>query len=169
MARDFEDLHDLEALDDVELRDLVRERLAETSGVDAENITVHVENGTVHLIGRVGTEGELRIAEHVITDTLGIQDYENELVVDANRRSEQSEDATDRTEIDGDGGYLGDRPSDQDDGSTGHAEDVEAQLYGTNDVQEAIGEGQSYTPPMEPTPEGMSGTDRLPETSAEDH
>lgn len=169
MARDYEDLHDLESLDDTELRDLVRERLAGTSGVDADNITVRVVNGTVHLLGRIGTEGELRIAEHVVTDTLGISNFENELVVDANRRSEQSMDTEEEVAGDGDGGYLGDRPSTQDDGSTQNEEDLEARLYGTNDVQEAIGEGESYTPPLEPTPEGMSGTDRRPETYTEDH
>lgn len=169
MARDYEDLHDLDALDDIELRDLVRERLGETTGVDADNVTVRVENGTVILLGRVGTEGEVRIAEHLLTDTLGIQNYRNELVVDPIRRSEESEDAEEEGAGDREGGYLGERPPTQDDGSTRNEEDLDARLYGTTDVQEAIGEGEAYIPPLEPTPEGMSGTDRRPETSAEDH
>ena len=40
------------------------------------------------LAGRVGTDGERRIAEHVLTDVLGISDFTNELVVDPIRRAE---------------------------------------------------------------------------------
>ena len=88
MARDYEDIHDLDSLDDEELRGLVRERLADNGGVDVDNVTVRVRDGVVHLLGRVGTEEEVRVADHVLTDVLGLQRFENELVVDALRRSE---------------------------------------------------------------------------------
>ena len=172
MARDFEDLHDLDDLDDRELRDLVRERLDDTSAIDAENITVRVQDGTVHLLGRVGTESELRIAERVLTDVLGVRDYESELVVDPLRRSEESEDAEEASERNGTGDYLGDRPALQDDGSSGSGsgdDDLESRLYGTTDVQSAIGEGETYIPPLEPTPEGMAGGDEGPRVYPEDH
>ena len=169
MARDFEDLHGLDDLDDTELRDLVRERLGDTGAVDADNITVRVEDGTVHLLGRVGTEGELRIAERVLADVLGVQDYVNELVVDPIRRSEESEDAEEASGSNEGGDFIGDRPLNQDDGSVVNDEDLEGRLFGTTDMQTAIGEGESYIPPLEPTPEGLAGTDGGAEAYGEDH
>ena len=74
MARDFEDIRDLDDLNDDEMRQLVRERIAEHTGLDPDDITVRVEAGQVVLEGRVGTDGERRIAEHVVTDVVGIVD-----------------------------------------------------------------------------------------------
>src|SRR5687767_15052812 len=88
MARDFEDIHDIDDLSDDDLRDLVRDWLRQQSGIDADDITVSVEDGMVTLGGRVGTEAELRIAEHLVTDSLGITNLENDIVVDALRRAE---------------------------------------------------------------------------------
>ena len=67
MARDYEDMSSIDDLSDDELRDLVRDRLSEHPTLDVDEITVQVDNGTVRLEGRVGTEGELRIADHVLT------------------------------------------------------------------------------------------------------
>lgn len=170
MARDYEDLHDLDSLDDVELRDIVVERLADNGGVDVDNVTVRVENGLVRLLGRIGTEEELRVAEHVLTDVLGISRYSNELVVDSLRRSEEAEGADDAAVTDADDYILGDAPRQVADEAEGASdEDLESKLYGTRDVQDAIAEGESYTPPTRATPEGLSGTDRGPETYGEDH
>ena len=55
MAHDFEDMHNIEGLDDTELRDLVREQLREHAGLDIDEITVHAREGKVTLSGRVGT------------------------------------------------------------------------------------------------------------------
>ena len=71
MARDYEDIHDLDDLSDDELRELVRSHLREHRGLDADDVSVEVEDGVVRLQGRVGTEGELRIAAHVVTDVIG--------------------------------------------------------------------------------------------------
>ena len=173
MARDYEDIHDLSLLDDVELRDLVRERLVENGGVDADNVTVRVEDGMVRLLGRVGTEQELRVAERVLSDVIGIRRYANELVVDANRRSEAPEAADDAVaQVDADDYILGDPPDQIEDTAEGvglASEDIESQLYGTRDVQDAIREGESYSPPTRPTPEGYSGTEGEPEVYGEDH
>ncbi|HEY0970590.1 MAG TPA: BON domain-containing protein [Gemmatimonadales bacterium] len=172
MARDYEDIHDLDSLDDVELRDLVRERLADNGGVDVDNVTVRVEGGLVRLVGRVGTEEELRVAERVLTDVIGIERYQNELVVDALRRSEEAEAADDAVaDTDADDYILGDPPDQVVDTaeSVGSHEDLEARLYGTRDVQDAIRDGESYTPPTRATPEGFSGTERGPEVYGEDH
>ena len=40
MARDFEDVHDLDDLSDRELRDLVRDRLAANNALDIDDLTV---------------------------------------------------------------------------------------------------------------------------------
>ena len=87
MARDYEDFSSIEDLDDDELRQLIRDRLADQPTIDADDISVIVENGTVRLEGRVGTESELRVAEHVLTDVVGVVDYDNSLLVDAVRQN----------------------------------------------------------------------------------
>src|SRR5215217_5206531 len=65
MARDYEDIHDIDDLNDDELTGLVREHLAAHKGLDVDDIAVRTADGVVHLEGRVGTEAELRIAERV--------------------------------------------------------------------------------------------------------
>ena len=80
--RDYEDIHDIDELDDRELRDLVRGHLARHTALDIDDITVTAKDGCVPLNGRVGTEGEKRVAEHVLTDVLGITEFENDLVID---------------------------------------------------------------------------------------
>ena len=169
MARDYEDIHDLDALSDEELREIVRERLADNGGIDVDNVTVRVRDGVVHLLGRVGTEEEARVSEHVLTDVLGISRYENELVVDALRRSEAEEAADDEVEHDMQADILGDGPKPLSPEAEGMHEDLEAELYGTHDVMDAIANGESYSPPDRATPEGFAGTDRGREVYGEDH
>src|SRR5919199_4728313 len=91
MAHDFEDTFNPDGMSDEELRALVREELAEHSALDADSIVVTVEDGVVALSGRVGTEGERRIAEHILTDVIGLVEFRNELVVDSIRRDEEPE------------------------------------------------------------------------------
>jgi hypothetical protein len=169
MARDYEDIHDLDDLSDEELRELVRERLADNGGVDVDNVTVRVRDGVVHLLGRIGTEEEARVAEHVLTDVLGIRRYENELVVDALRRSEADEAADIESEHDMQADILGDYPKSVSPEAEGTVEDLEAELYGTHDVMDAIANGESYSPPDRATPEGYTGTQRGPQVYGEDH
>ena len=159
MAHDFENLHDIESLDDGELRELVRAHLSDTGGLDVDNITVRVTDGVVHLIGRVGTDGERRIAERAVTDGLGISRLSNDLVVDQLRRSEAPDDAEEANELESTGDLLGDPPEQTSDTTEHLLEDEDGQLFGTGDVGEAIEEGVSYSPPDSPTPEGISGMD----------
>src|SRR5687768_1526118 len=86
MAGDF--LNDIENLSDRELGDLVREHLEASTALDIDDITVRVEDGVVVLEGRVGDAGEEQVAEHVLTDILGITKFRNELVADPIRRAE---------------------------------------------------------------------------------
>ena len=71
MAHDFEDIDDIDDLSDDELRRLVRDRLTEHRALDVRDISIVVRDGVVALNGRVGTEGERRVAEHVLTDVVG--------------------------------------------------------------------------------------------------
>jgi hypothetical protein len=170
MARDFEDVNDIDDLSDDELRGLVRERLASDSALDIDDLTINVEDGRVILDGRVGTDEERRIAEHIVTDVLGIEEYENNIFVDPVRRA-QSPDAADDTLVDEEateGRLLGDRPVGISPEAETTTEDLDAELYGTTDVGHAIEEGTPWIPPEAPTPEGYPGQDERGEFG-EDH
>ena len=158
MAGDFEDIHDLENLSDRELRDLVREHLEASNALDIADITVRVEDGTVILEGRVGDAGEEQVAEHILTDVLGISNYRNELVADPIRRAE-SPMAIDDHLADEDaheGLLLGDRAVSLTDESEHLADSPETESEGTSDVGKAIENAEPWIPPESPTPEGMS-------------
>ncbi|MBC7791551.1 MAG: BON domain-containing protein [Anaerolineae bacterium] len=171
MAHDYEDIFNLESLTDVELRDLVRGKLDEYETVDADSITISVEAGVVTLSGRIGTEGERRIAEHILSDVIGVPSYENNLVVDAIRRDEESEDIEEHagSVADESSVTLGRRPQHTDDEAEHLEEDLEARLYGTQDVQSAIERGTPWVPPDSPTQEGLAGTDAGAGDMGEDH
>jgi hypothetical protein len=165
MARDFENLHDLEDLNDNELRDLVRSHLRDHNGIDPDDITVRVSDGAVVLEGRVGTDGERRIAEHVLTDVVGIASVQNNLVVDPIRRAESPVAMDDHlAEEDRTGGLLlGDRAVPLSPEAEHLADDVDAELSGTTDVGKSIVDGTPWIPPESPTQEGIEGS------SGEDH
>ena len=172
MARDFEDIHDTDDLSDDELGALVREHLAGNHAIDADDISVRVaDDGVVYLNGRVGTEGEMRIAEHVVTDVLGLINVRNELVVDPIRRAISATDPDEHeAELEAEEGLLlGDMPDQHADSAEHLADHVDAHLFGSTDVQRAIEDGTAYIPPTSPTPEGLSGTDAGPGAMGEDH
>lgn len=157
---DFENLHGIGELSDRELRDVARSHLRAHNGLDADYITVLVENGAVTLEGRVGTEYERRVAERVLTDVLGIREVNNSLVVQAIHRAESPMDIDDhlvdeeRTE----GLLLGDRAVPLSPEAEHLEEDLDARLGGTSDIHKAIEEGTAWIPPESPTPEGLDGT-----------
>ncbi len=171
MEKDYEDIDEIDELTDGELRALVRDRLEEQVAFDPNDVDVAVRGGVVRLSGRVGTEQELRIIEHVVTDVIGIKDVRNDLVVDSNRRAE-SPVPIDEHLVDEElheGILLGDRPR-QDDPEAEHLhEDIRPELFGTTDVQEAIEGGIPWNPPDGPTPEGGLGPDALPNVMNDDH
>ena len=158
MARDYENLHDIDDLSDDELRGVVREHLAAHNGLDIDDLEVRVADGMVYLGGRVGTEGERRIAEHVVTDVLGIVSVTNEIVIDPIRRAE-SPMAIDehlaeeeRTE----GLLLGDRPRQHTDEATplDNENESDERLFGSTDIGDVVAGGIPWIPPESPTPEG---------------
>lgn len=156
MPRDYENIFDIEDLDDGELRRLVRETLRQNRSIDPDDITVHVREGRVILAGRVGTDAEKRIAERVVADRIGLPNLESQLVVDELRRP-QSPEAIDEhlaDEAEHEGLLLGERPDQQADTARHLAPDYDAEYYGTVDRMEAIEEGKPWIPPESPTPEG---------------
>jgi hypothetical protein len=176
MERDFENIHDIDNLNETELRGLVREHLAAHNMLDPDDLAVRIEDGVVVLGGRVGTEGERRIAEHVVTDVLGITSVRNEILIDAIHRGESPEAVDDnlveedRTE----GLLLGDKPLPFDDAAKPIDGDdpysLDKHLFGTTDVGDAIAGGTAWIPPEAPTQEGISGSDADPaDLSGEDH
>ncbi|MEP6731276.1 MAG: BON domain-containing protein [bacterium] len=171
MAHDYEDIHNIDELDDRELRDLVREQLAEQPTLDIDDITVLVAAGQVTLSGRVGTEGERRIAEHVLTDVLGIMDFLNDLVIDPVRRAE-SPMAIDEHLVDEEkrsGALLGDVAVPFSPEAEHLADEFRDDLAGTTDYTRVMEDGMTWNPPDSPTPEGIAGAEARPENLGEEH
>lgn len=158
MAGDFENVHDLEDLNDDELADVVRNHLRAHNALDIDELEVRVEEGVVFLGGRVGTDEEYRIAEHVVTDVLGISAVENGIFVDPIRRAESPQ-AIDEHLADEDreeGVLLGDRPVPLSPEVDQVTDRLDEQLYGTTDVQKSIEAATAWIPPEAPTPEGQT-------------
>jgi hypothetical protein len=162
MAQDFENVFDLDDLSDEELRGLVREQLAQTTGVDVDNILVHVKDGYVTLSGRVGTESERQIADHVLSDVIGLETFSNDIFVDPIRRDEEPEAADEqvaRVTNRGEEPLLGGSDVDgTDTGAERAHDDDDPALFGTHDYRTALDNGVPWIPPDEPTPEGRDTT-----------
>jgi hypothetical protein len=171
VEKDYEALRETDLLSDNELRALVRDELETQLAFDSDDVDVAVRSGVVRLSGRVGTEEELRIAERVVTDVVGLEKLSSELVVDPIRRAESPE-PIDEHLVDEElhaGLLLGDRPG-QDDPEAAHLrENLRAELFGTTDVQEAIEGAIPWNPPDSPTPEGLGSSDARPNEMNDDH
>ena len=64
MAHEYDDIYDIENLDDGELKELVLQQLRESPDIDVDLIEVEVDDGNVRLAGRVGTEQDSVRALH---------------------------------------------------------------------------------------------------------
>ena len=159
MADDFDNSDEIQNLTDDELKRYVLDVLRSEKAFDVNDITVEVNDGAVRLSGRVGTEEELRIIDHVLTDVIAVRNVENELVVDEIRRA-QSPEAIDEHLADEEehaGLMLGDvpRPFSPE---TEHLADVDTEEEGgTHNIQQAIEGAEPWIPPESPTPEGIPG------------
>lgn len=171
MTKDFENLSGLENLSDGELRSLIRGRLDEQVSFDPADVEVEVNRGVVRVSGRVGTESELRVVDHLLTDVVGIATVENDLYVDTIRRAESPEAIDDHLadEEAHEGLLLGDRPRSESPEAEHLKEDMAAEIDGTTDVGVAISEGIPWNPPTSPTPEGLRGTDVPADSGGEQH
>ncbi|MDP9177605.1 MAG: BON domain-containing protein [Gemmatimonadota bacterium] len=156
MADDYDNTDEIANLSDDELRTLVRTELRAQKAFDADDITVNVRDGRVSVSGRVGTDVELRVIDHVLTDLIGLKDPENLLVVDDIRRAESPE-AIDEHLVDEDvhsGLLLGDSPGQHETEAEHLASDNDSDSGGTHDVTQAIEGAEPWIPPESPTPEG---------------
>jgi hypothetical protein len=158
MDRDYEDVFGLGGLSDEELRGLVRTQLSEHDTVDLDSVVVHARDGHVTLSGRVGTEEERRIVDHMLTDVIGLAAFTNDIVIDQVHRDmepeaadEQVADAIATGEDELGGSDLDNRESEDEERM---ADDDDAPLFGTHDVRSSVENGVPWVPPDEPTPEG---------------
>ena len=156
MAEDFENVFDLDDLSDEELRGLVRDQLAQQNQLDADNSLVTAKDGVVTLSGRVGTEMAKQVADHVLSDVVGLEDYANDLFVDPIRRDLEPEAADEQV-----GHVLGREEetllggTDVDAASTEVANDsIDSAIYGSHDYGRVMEDGVPWIPPDGPTPEG---------------
>jgi hypothetical protein len=158
MAQDFENVFDLDDLSDEELRGLVRDQLAGENALDVDNILVHVKDGFVTLSGRVGTDSEKQVADHVLSDVIGLERYANDIFVDPIRRDlepEAADDQVGRVLGRGDETLLGGNDVNTTEaGAERVSDNDDAALYGTRDYDTVMEDGVPWNPPDEPTPEG---------------
>ncbi|MEX0907793.1 MAG: BON domain-containing protein [Gemmatimonadota bacterium] len=155
MVRDGADFYDIESLGDEELRKLVREELAGHPDLDADGLDLVVRDGIVTVSGRVGTEAEFQIIEHVLSDVLGVSAVENELVIDELVRLQQPEPADSaNAQVYATGGGASGGADRTEDSAEHLLRDTAADQYGTDDMGEAIERGHIYNPPDTPVQEG---------------
>jgi len=88
VEKDYENIDDIDDLSDNELRALVKDTFDQQLFFDPDDVDVHVHNHIVTLSGRIGTEEELRVAERVVSDLVGIENVKNNMLVDPIRRAE---------------------------------------------------------------------------------
>ena len=158
MADDFDNTDELRNLSDDELLRHVREELASRKAFDIDDLELSVAGGAVTVSGRVGTEEELRIVDHVLTDVIGVASVTNNLVVDEIRRATSPE-AIDEHLADEEehgGLLLGDIPVPLSPEAEHLADTGGDDSMGTHDVQDAIETAEPWIPPESPTPEGQA-------------
>lgn len=162
MADDYDNSDEIQNLSDDELKRYVLDELRSQKSFDVSDITVQVNDGAIRLTGRVGTEEELRIVDHVMTDVIALRSVNNELVVDELRRHESPEaiDEHIADEETSEGLMLGDMPVPFSAESEHLADKAPDDYEGVHDVQNAIENAEPWTPPEGPTPEGTGGADQ---------
>jgi BON domain-containing protein len=164
VEKDYEDIRDTDDLSDNELRALVRDAFEQQMAVDPEDVEIAVRSGVVSLSGRVGTPEELRIAERIVTDIVGLSRVRNNIFVDPIRRAESPE-AIDEHLADEqlhEGLLLGDTPRPENPESEHLHDNLRAELFGTTDVRQSIEDAIPWNPPDGPTPEGIEGSEDTP-------
>ncbi len=163
MADDFDNTDEIENLSDGELRQLVIDHIRDEPMLSGDAIKVHAQSGKVTVSGKVGTEEELRILDHFLTDSVGIADLTNNVVIDElyRARSPEAIDEHLANEEEEEGLMLADKAQPFSAESEHLADSPEVDSLedpgGTHDVGKAIEEGEPWIPPEGPTPEGLSG------------
>ena len=167
MADDFDNTDEIENLNDEELGEYVRTQLREQPMLDGNSLGVGAREGRVRVTGTVGTEEELRILDHVLSDTIGLTDYTNDVVVGGLQRAESPEAMDEHLadEAEHSGLMLADRSVPFTAESEHLADVAEDDSFeadgGTHEIGRAIEEGEPWIPPEGPTPEGVSGQENI--------
>jgi len=147
MARDTGDI-DIQDLSDDELQQLVVERLEAHAGIDAGWLDVRVSEGRVTLGGRVGTDAEKQVAVSLVVEELGVERFDDDVVVSSLHRHELPEAVEEAVIEEREGNdQLGGDTRQQSDTAAHLEEDLESEMLGTHDVQKAVQEGATYVPP----------------------
>ena len=156
MAQDFDELFfDFENMTDDEVYDVVQQQLQEYPNIDPGWMEIAVKDGFVTVSGRVGTDSEKQVVEKIIVEQMGIASFSNELVVDELVRGDMPEAADDAAAYEASfddqlGGGLGS----QSDTAAHLVENLDAEMFGTRDMQSAIEDGNAYEPPDRPMADG---------------
>jgi len=163
MADDFDNTDEMQNLSDDELVEYVRTQLKEQPMLDGDSLGIGAKDGRVIVTGTVGTEEELRILDHVLTDTIGLTDVQNNVVMDELYRAESPE-AMDEHLVDEEehsGLILSDAslPFTAESEHLADMPEIDSleDPGGTHEVIKAVEEGEPWIPPEGPTPEGLSG------------
>jgi hypothetical protein len=155
MGHDYEDAVNPDQMTDADVRNLVRQRLDESEQFDVDAVDIEVADGHIRVEGRVGTEGERQHVGQVLS-AIGLTEFENNVVVDPLTRAERN-DAADMARLEDAAATagMGESGGSTSDTAEHLRPDEAAEAEGTRDVQEAIEEGRSYTPPDGPFQEGV--------------
>jgi hypothetical protein len=152
---------DAELMSDEELYDVVVQQLREHPEIDEGSIEIDVQAGQVTLSGRVGSDAEVSVAEHILTSVIGVERVRNDLIVDTLRRSEMPEAADDAVAADQEvEDQAGEGSAQHSDTASHLAPDLHAETFGTHDAAQAIEEGGTYTPPDRPRGDGYGSRER---------
>lgn len=162
MADDFDNSDEIQNLTDAELKRYILDELRSQKAFDVNDIGVDVNDGAVTLTGRVGTEEELRIIDHVMTDVISVRNVQNDLVIDEIRRAESPEPIDEHIadEEEHGGLLLGDVPRPLSPEADHLADMSEDGSVGTHDIQQSIETAEPWIPPESPTPEGLGGQEQ---------
>jgi hypothetical protein len=159
MADDFDNSDEIRNLSDDELKRYILDEFRSQKAFDVDDIDVWVNDGFVRLSGRVGTDEELRIVDHVMSDVISVGNFDNQIVIDEIRRATSPE-AIDEHLADEDehaGLLLGDAPRPLSPEAEHLADMGSDDSMGTHDLHEAIESAEPWIPPESPTPEGVGG------------
>jgi hypothetical protein len=160
MAEGYDDAVDLDALSDEEIYDRILEHLRE-GGIDPDDLDIDVRDGAATVGGRLGSEADVRVVAHILTDQVGLPEFENEIVIDPLATSETSEDTLEAAEdqdVEDEDSRLGEADDSRSDTASHVGGNVERDTFGTRDPSAAVEDGAAYTPPDRPTPEGREGS-----------
>lgn len=159
MADDFDNSDEIRNLSDDELKRYILDEFRSQKAFDVDDIDVWVNDGFVRLNGRVGTEEELRIIDHVMSDVIAVPNFDNQIVIDEIRRATSPE-AIDEHLADEEehgGLLLGDVPRPLSPEAEHLADMGSDDSEGTHNLHDAIENAEPWIPPESPTPEGFSG------------